>query len=147
MKPFVTLILLLILVLPTETEAGQPRRLEHARGEHVALIDADNREWRGRLLEVAKDAVTVEVESSARRFRMDEVKRVDAEGDPVWDGAIKGALMGALVGGLVATNARQVAGSMLIYTLLGTGIDAMHRCRHTVYRAPAPSIRLKVASW
>jgi hypothetical protein len=36
--------------------------------------------------------------------------------------------------------------SMAAYGMLGAGVDALNRCKHTVYRAPAPQLAVKV-SW
>jgi hypothetical protein len=119
--------------------------LRSSRGLHVAVIDSDSREWQGRLLDVAKDAITLEIGADARRFDMTNVKRVDAHGDKVWDGALKGIAFGAVMA--VVVGVPRFAGQAgLTYGLIGLGLDALNHCNHTVYRAPATSASVKV-SW
>lgn len=124
---------------------AQEQRLASARNQHVAVIDQDSREWQGRLLEVARDSIVVEVESSARRFELSAVKRVDAHGDRIVDGAIKGAIVGAVLSIAVA-GPRYALGPTVVYGLIGLGIDAMNSCHHTVYRAPATKLSATI-SW
>lgn len=147
MKTIAFLIPLVIVAFPLQAHARQRSPLEAARGQQVALIDDDRREWQGRLLEVSKDAVTIEVESTARQFQLARVKRVDSEGDSVLDGALKGALFGGVMALLFTNEARAVVGGATLYGLIGVGADALNRCRHTVYRAPAVSASVKIASW
>jgi hypothetical protein len=147
MKSLLIIVPLVFVLWPAAAEAQS--RLRSAEGQQVFVIDADRREWQGKLLEVALDSMTIEGESGVRRFALAEVRRVDSDGDGVRDGFIKGALFG-LLPGLVATRATGNAGvavaSMAVYGVLGMGIDALNRCKQTVYRAPAPQLAVKV-SW
>jgi hypothetical protein len=120
-------------------------RLRGSRGLHVAVIDGESREWQGRLLEVARDAITLEIGSDARRFEMTNVKRVDAHGDKVWDGALKGVAFGAVMAVLVGVP-RFAGQAGLTYGLIGLGLDALNHCQHTIYRAPATAAGVSV-SW
>ena len=122
------------------------RGLRSARGSFVAVIVSESREWQGKLLAVETDSLIVELDALPRRFELAKVKRVDAHGDRVWDGAVKGALFGGLMAG-VTLGGRAALGSAVIYGLIGAGVDAMNRCNHTVYRAPAVSASVKVLSW
>jgi len=130
----------------TGDDASSRRGLRSARGFLVAVIDADNREWQGRLIDVGMNGITVELEALPRTFEFARVKRVDAHGDRVWDGGLKGALFGGVIGGIVL-GGRAIAGSALIYGLMGLGLDALNNCNHTIYRAPAVSASIKVLSW
>jgi len=120
--------------------------LRSARGSFVAVIDSDSREWQGKLLAVEKSSLIVELDALPRRFELANVKRVDAHGDRVWDGALKGALIGGVLAG-VTLGGRAAFGSAIVYGLIGVGVDALNRCNHTVYRAPAVSASVKVLSW
>jgi hypothetical protein len=122
------------------------RGLRSARGYFVAVIDGDSREWQGKLLAIDTDSFTVEVEARPRRFELTNVKRVDAHGDRIWDGAVKGALFGGVMAGIVG-GGRMAIGSAVLYGLIGVGVDALNSCKHTVYRAPAVSASVKVLSW
>ena len=146
MKAIVIRVLLGALSLAVPAEARQDPKLTDARGHQVAIIDTDKREWQGRLLEVGKDALTVELDSNARQFPIDTVKRVDVEGDRVIDGVIKGALFGGVLGALATAEFRGALSGAMVYGLIGAGLDALNHCRHTVYRAPAAVARIKV-SW
>jgi hypothetical protein len=129
-----------------EAVADTTGGLRGARGSFVAVIDADSREWQGRLLAVENNFFVVEIDALPRRFELTRVKRVDAHGDRVWDGALKGALIGGVLAG-VTLGGRAALGSAVIYGLIGVGVDALNRCNHTVYRAPAVSASIKVLSW
>jgi hypothetical protein len=122
------------------------RGLRSARGYFVAVIDGESREWQGRLLAIDTDSFTVEVDARPRRFELTNVKRVDAHGDRIWDGAVKGALFGGIMAGIVG-GGRMAIGSAVLYGLIGVGVDALNSCKHTVYRAPAVSASIKVLSW
>lgn len=124
----------LTLAVPALAQAQSEIQLRHSRGLQVSVIDTDSREWQGRLLEVAADAVVLEIGSDARRFALSDIKRVDARGDKVWDGAVKGAIFGALVG-LAVGAGRFATQAALSYALVGVALDAMNNCNHTVYRA------------
>jgi hypothetical protein len=131
--------LLLLLCYPSPAQAEDEAKLRGSRGRAVAVIDASNREWQGRLLEVAKDAVTVEIDGEARRIAFAEIRRVDAHGDRVIDGGVRGALVGAAIAMLVRTP-RFAGHAAVTYGLIGLGLDALNDCTHTVYRAaPVPA--------
>jgi hypothetical protein len=138
---------LLLMALPGIALAQDPpRKLRWARGYHVAIIDADRREWQGRLIEVAKDAIVVEVDSTARRFPLADVSRVDAHGDAVWDGAVRGAVIGGLLAALTIHDAQFAFQTALGWGVMGLGLDALNRCTHTVYRGPAKQAAVTI-SW
>ncbi|HUE86043.1 MAG TPA: hypothetical protein VMO26_08195 [Vicinamibacterales bacterium] len=136
---------LLAVVVPSLASAQQTQALWSARGHHVAVIDADRREWQGRLLDIAGDAIVVEIDSAPQSFELSAVRRVDAHGDRILDGAIKGAIFGGVLGAIVA-GPRFAWQPALAYSLIGAGIDAMNRCYHTVYRAPATKAAVTI-SW
>ena len=128
---------------------AQDRGLRSAEGRSVFVIDANRQEWQGRLLNVTVDALEVENDAGLRSFKLAEIRRVDADGDGVWDGAFKGAATGALLGllGAAATGAPvwTAATSAMAYGLLGMAIDGGCSSRHPVYHgaaipsAPEPS--------
>ena len=125
----------LVLAVPALAHAQDESRLRRSRGLQVAVIDGNSREWQGRLLDVAADAIVLEIDNDSRRFAMSEVKRVDAHGDKIWDGAIKGAAFGAVLGLIIGAGGRFAGQSAISYALLGVALDAMNSCNHTVYRA------------
>jgi hypothetical protein len=125
---------LIIFATPALAHAQADRSLRHSRGLHVAVIDGNSREWQGRLLDVAADAITVEIDSQTTRFAIADVKRVDAHGDRVWDGALKGAVFGAVLGFAISGGGHGsvAAQGALSYALVGLALDAMQSCNHTV---------------
>ena len=146
MKRVLLVLSALCVLAATTVEAGPNRGLGSARGHSVAVIDNNSREWQGRLLSVSADAITVEIDSDVKQFPLSEVKRVDAHGDSVKDGLIKGALFGLFVSAFVH-DARFTATSVGVYSVIGVGLDALNSCNHTVYRAKAKTVQVKVASW
>lgn len=145
MNRLVVFVPFVLLLLPTRADARQTISLEAVRGQHVFVFDSDRREWQGKLLIVAKDALTLELDSAPRVFPLSDVIRVDAEGDSVRDGTIKGAIFGALLGLLSTNDARGVVAGAAVYGVIGLGIDALNSNKATVYRAPATAL-VKV-SW
>lgn len=135
-----TLIIFAFLAIPATAVADQSYKLKSAKGELVFVIDEDSREWQGKLLSVSADALTIEDSNGVREFPLTKVRRIDAEGDSVRDGAIKGAIFGGVLGVFYAAaykDARPILGGALVYGLIGTGIDALNRSKQTVYRGPA----------
>jgi len=132
------LVLPLLVAAPAQPAESQTDRLKSSRGQHVAVIDEDRREWQGKLREVEADKLVIDIDSATRAFELTKVRRVDADGDRVIDGAIKGAIFGGLTGLLVSGGRSQalVVGGAT-WGLVGIAIDALTRCRHTVYRSPA----------
>ena len=147
MKPVIVLASLALLLLPTPVRAQPLSRLASAEGRPVFVIDVDSREWQGRLLKATKDMLIIESEAGTREFQLTNVKRVDADGDRIRDGAIKGALFGLMLGALSSGHGggRIIAGGTVLYGLIGAGIDALNQSKHTVYNGPAPqaSVTLK----
>jgi uncharacterized protein YcfJ len=147
MRP-IAIVPLVLLLLPVASQAQSLSRLAGAEGRPVFVIDADSREWQGKLLKASKDTLTIESEAGIREFPLVKVKRVDADGDRIRDGAIKGAVCGLILGALASGNGtgagRIVLGSAMIYGLIGAGVDAINQSKHTVYRAPAPQAQLTV---
>jgi hypothetical protein len=119
-------------------QENQTRALESAIGRAVFVIDADRREWQGRLRNVSADTLEVESDAGVRAFKVAEIRRVDADGDRVSDGALKGALFGLVVGLLTAFEAPEyLVVTMASYGLLGLAIDAGCNSRHPVYHGAA----------
>lgn len=146
MKRVLLVLPALCLMAASNVDAGQGRGLSSALGHSVAVIDSSSREWQGRLLSASADAITVEIDSDVKQFPLSDVKRVDAHGDSVKDGLIKGALFGLFVSAF-GHDARFAVTSVGVYSVIGVGLDAMNSCNHTVYRAPAKAVQVKIASW
>ncbi len=142
MKAAIVLTSLVLLLLPASVRAQSSSGLVSAEGRPVFVIDVDSREWQGRLLKATKDTLIIESETGTREFQLTNVKRVDADGDRIRDGAIKGALFGLILGALSSGHggARIIVGGTVIYGLVGAGLDAAHQSKHTVYNGPAPQL-------
>lgn len=146
MAALLVILPLVLVAAPAHVKAGDARHLRASQGHEVFVIDIDQREWRGTLLEVAAASVTIDAEAGPKRFPLDDVRRVDANGDRVRDGVIKGMAFGAFIG-LVTSQylgAGAIPRAMLVYGAIGAGLDALNRCKWTVYRAPAPQLKATV---
>ena len=139
--PFVLVFLPLMFAVPARVDPGEARHLIDAKNQLVYVIDQDRREWQGTLLDATKTDLVLDGEFGTRRFALDNVRRVDADNDSVKDGAIKGAVFGAVLGLIIAQDVggRAIPEAAALYSLLGMGLDALNRCKQTVYRAPAPA--------
>jgi hypothetical protein len=125
--------------LSAQVEA-QSRALKSSEGHTIFVIDENRQEWQGRLLRVSADALEVESDAGIRTFKLGQIRRVDADGDSVWDGALKGAATGATLGLLALAG--KASGWVMIsnafsFGLLGLAIDAGCSSRHPVYHGPA----------
>jgi hypothetical protein len=144
MKRLLTMVPL-VLIASTLTAGAQEnptRRLTAAVGRTVFVIDGERREWQGRLLKVSADALEVESDAGIRTFKVENIRRVDADSDGVGDGALKGALFGLGMVGLGALTAGAegvpfLVSGVTVYSLLGLAIDAGCSSRHPVYNGPA----------
>ena len=90
--------LVLLACTNASAQEDRTRELKSAVGRAVFVIDEDRREWQGRLLKVSADALEVESDAGIRTFKVEAIRRVDADGDSVGDGALKGALFGLGIG-------------------------------------------------
>ena len=133
---------LILVAAPAHVKAGDARHLRASEGQEVFVIDSDQREWRGKLLEVATASVTIDQQTGPKRFPLDDIRRVDADGDRIRDGLLKGVAFGAFVGLITSQymGASMIPRGMLVYGVIGAGLDALNRCKQTVYRAPAPQV-------
>jgi hypothetical protein len=138
---------LALVVLPASLASAQSNKLGSAEGKQVFVIDQDHREWQGRLLEATKTSIAIESSDGVRRFVLDEVVRVDADGDGVRDGLVKGAVFGAVVAAIFGAR---YAGPQVIlqgafaYGLVGVTLDALNHSKQTVYRGAAPQLSYSV---
>ena len=132
-------IALVVMAAPALSQAQDDWHLRSAQGKQVTLVDATNREWRGRLLRVSAEDMTVDLGTSHRRFDFADVARVQAHGDKVWDGGLKGAIFGAAMAVVLGGGARVAGKAAISYAFIGIGLDALSNCRHVVYPAPAPA--------
>lgn len=112
-------------------------------------VAASRVEYRGTLVDVTAEAVTLLVGGKPIRFELSQVDRVAIRGDRVWDGALAGALVGALQAGIFLAQMRhdpyiggdisagEGAGLMAymagFFGLVGAGADALHRGSTTIY--------------
>ena len=150
MTRVLTIFVMLLLATSAFAQTASTQKLGSAEGQHVFVIDADSREWQGKLIKVSADALEIDGESGVRRFDLHNVKRVDSDGDRLHDGVIKGAVFGALMGMIFSTSefrAQAMVGAGVSYALVGLCMDAMNNSKQTVYRGtpiPAPQIAMKL---
>jgi F0F1-type ATP synthase assembly protein I len=139
---FLVIIPLMLIAVPSHVKDGEVRHLNAAQGQQVFVIDSDRREWRGTLIDVATTTFTIDGQDGTKRFVLDDIRRVDADGDRIRDGFIKGILFGAFIGAVTSQylGAGAIPRGMLVYGAIGAGLDALNRCKQTVYRAPAPQV-------
>jgi hypothetical protein len=128
------------MLIGTATATAQERSLKSSEGRAVFVIDDNRQEWQGRLVKVSAEALEVESDAGVRTFKLAEIRRVDADGDRVWDGALKASAAGAFLGMLAVAGggpAWAIATNALSFGVLGLAIDGACSSRHPVYHAPA----------
>ncbi len=147
MKTRLIVLAIVLLIVPARVNAAEANKLPSAQGKPVFVIDQDLREWQGRLLETTKTSITIEGSDGIRRFMLEDVVRVDADGDRVRDGFIKGAIFGGVMAATFAApyaGPRVIAQGALVYALVGGALDAMNHSKQTVFRGAAPQLSYTV---
>jgi hypothetical protein len=142
--PFMIIVALVPMPGPSEQALADFSRFSKAVGAPIALIDREGTVREGILSAAAADSVTVAFGGGERVFSRAAVASGERLRDGLKDGFIKGALFGAVVGIFAAqgydSEGGAVAGwfgSVAIYGLIGTAIDASQKHREPIYRAPA----------
>jgi hypothetical protein len=160
--------LILILVVNTHSAAAQTQTrawpgLTTSAGSTIYVLDDTGRETSGTLLRLTAEGIDLLVNGSPSHFNAAHVRRLQARGDSLRNGALVGALVGLGLGAAAAlisdcpaarpdgcpgSRAAVVAISTGAYAALGTGIDALNVGRTTLYEAPVgPSGTLSRATW
>jgi hypothetical protein len=148
MGVFLIPILLIVAITPmpgaSEKTLTNFSRFSKAVGAPIAIIDREGTVREGRLSGATADSVTVQFGGGERVFSEAAVASAERLKDGVKDGFIKGAIFGAVVGILAGqgydSEGSAVAGwfgSVAIYGLIGTAIDASQKHREPIYRASA----------
>ena len=148
MGAFLIPFLLIVAITPTpgasEKTLANFSRFSKAVGAPIVIIDREGTVREGRLSAATADSVTVQFGAGERVFSEAAVASAERLKDGVKDGFIKGAIFGAVVGILAGqgydSEGGAVAGwfgSVAIYGLIGTAIDASQKHREPIYRAPA----------
>jgi hypothetical protein len=150
--------LCLSLVAATGCGASRPTRpfsnLQQVLkpGNSVYVVDNTGAETKGKVVAVSSSALMLEVDGVPRSIGQDSVSQVQRYGDPLWNGFVIGAAV-ATPAILLSDPAKKPCGVNLqrrcgevqvgqrvlaigIMGLIGTGIDALIRRRHSVYEAP-----------
>jgi hypothetical protein len=136
---------------PSEQALGDFSRVSREVGTLIALIDHEGAVREGVLSAATPDSVTVRFSGGERSFSQPAVASAERLKDGLKDGFIKGAIFGAVVGVFAGqgydSQGGAVAGwfgSVAIYGLIGTAIDASQKHREPIYRAPAPAMKVSV---
>jgi hypothetical protein len=117
-------------------------------GSPVEVTDASGSEVRGRVASVSADSLTLKVGITSRELDVATIREVRRDGDPLWNGAAIGAAVGA-AGALLSDSScsRPGCGTQIpqrltfvaVMTAAGAALDALHRDRTVLYRAPSPT--------
>jgi hypothetical protein len=122
---------------------AQATPLDPYLGREVRVIDVRGVELRGTLLRASTREVHLFTQTTEVRLVFDDIRRVDRRGDSIANGAVIGALWPpvALLAGAgqgfdsSGDALRALPSAMLIFSVLGAGIDALHVGWTNVYRA------------
>lgn len=149
--PFLLIVTITPVPGPSAKTLTDFTRFSKAVGAPIAIIDRDGTVREGRLSAATVDSVTVAFGGGERVFSAAAVASAERLKDGLKDGFIKGALFGAVVGilagqGYDSPGAATAGwfGSVAIYGLIGTAIDASQKHREPIYRAAAPAMKVSV---
>lgn len=155
MGVFLIPVMIVIALSPTPGPSDQTladfSRFSKSIGRSVALVDREGTVREGVVSSATADSVTLGFVGGDRTFSQESVASAERLKDGVKDGFIKGALFGAIVGFFAGqgydSEGGAVAGwfgSVAIYGLIGTAIDASQKHREPIYRVPAPALKVAV---
>jgi hypothetical protein len=149
--PFLIIVALSPVPGPSERALADFSRFSKAVGTSIAIVDRDGTVREGRLSAASADSVTVTFSGGERSFSQPVIASAERLKDGLKDGFIKGAIFGAVVGIFAGqgydSQGGAVAGwfgSVAIYGLIGTAIDASQKHREPIYRAPAPAMKVSI---
>ena len=149
--PFLLIVTITPVPGPSAKTLTDFTRFSKAVGAPIAIIDRDGTVREGRLSAATADSVTVAFSGGERSFSQPAIASAERLKDGVKDGFIKGAIFGAVVGilagqGYDSPGAATAGwfGSVAIYGLIGTAIDASQKHREPIYRAAAPAMKVSV---
>lgn len=148
-------VLALLVLCPALGLAQVPARsadqlkLVMDEGQKVTITDRTGHETTGRLVTIAEETISLQVQNETVRWELADIRRIQKrEADPLGNGILIGALIGAGVTGAgVAywcSHEDCGPGALVSVALWGTAgagigalIDAAHAKTRTVYEAPA----------
>lgn len=154
-----------VLVLcPVSGNAQAPARsadqlkLVVDEGQRITVTDRSGRETSGRLVRLAEDGVSLQVQNETLDWDLADIQRIEKrEADPLTNGVLIGAVIGAgAAGGLLVYPCThlgecggEVAAFVALWGTVGAGIgalvDSMRAGNRTVYEAPARRTSVSVA--
>ena len=131
--------------------SGRQTPAQSAREEVVVTQSASGQELRGYIVELSPTTLAMLVDGRRIEMPLENVVRIEARNDSLKNGAIIGASIMAGLSALGCAEYRRssvCATSTIMYvgfgTLIGAGIDALHKGRTTIYSKP-PAVSLAVA--
>ena len=149
--PFLLIVAIAPTPGPSEKTLANFSRFSKAFGAPIVIVDREGTIREGRLSASPADSVTVAFAGGERVFSQAAVASAERLKDGLKDGFIKGALFGAVVGilagqGYDSPGAATAGwlGSVAIYGLIGTAIDASQKHREPIYRAAPPAMKVSV---
>jgi hypothetical protein len=131
-------------------------KLVVSEGQKITITDRAGRETSGRLVKLAEDTVSLQVQDEIKSWELAEIQRIQKrEADPLGNGILIGALVGAGVTGATVGYwcaqeecAPEAWISVALWGAVGGGIgaliDAAHAKNRTVYEAPSRRTSISV---
>jgi hypothetical protein len=135
---------------PASQLSDLSRRLP--RGSTVYVTDVTRHETKGRIDDVSRAALTLDVNGTRQVFTVGTIRQIERYGDSLWNGIAIGAGIGAASALISDPQYRpchnrpavlcadaQIPQRVLMIGVMGAagaGIDALYRRRHLVYQAP-----------
>jgi hypothetical protein len=153
----VTSVVLVLAGIPSasfgQTTAGSIPDLVKS-GQRLAIVDDAGRQVEGRMRGITNDTISVSFGGATVDVPLDRIVRIDRP-DSLRNGALIGLGLGVtagIIGGLSDHQGRgrrawfvpvSALGNGVIWTALGTGIDALANNRRTIYqRGEGPKARV-----
>ena len=149
--PRTIILLLSLLAIPLAAHADQEPGKHTGRLVYVRQ-EGSTTEVPGNLLELGPDTIAILTHGKYLELPLDSIERVQVAGDSLKNGAVIGA---AILGGWCAVICGQannnpafwfsaVAINAGLGAFIGTGIDAAHQGRTTIYRQTSSPKRIAV---
>jgi hypothetical protein len=125
-----------VLIVTVPAQAQQAPCHPVSPTDRVVVTTANGESVRGTLLCLSDDAVRLLRDGHTTETPLSEIRRIETQADPAWDGAVKGAAIPLIIWAIFSHDADSlpvVLRGAAAYGVIGGTWDALQTNRKTIY--------------
>lgn len=125
-----------VLIVAVPAQAQQAPCHPVSPTDRVIVTTANGESLRGTLLCLTDDAVRLARDGRTTETPLSEIRRIDTQADPAWDGAVKGAAIPLIIWAIFSHDADSLPTFLrgaAAYAVIGGTWDALQTNRKTIY--------------